>query len=434
MEQPESSAAASGLRVALPGEAIRRDPRGLGGAGADTELPSSGASVLGSGPPLQSWNPVTRSPGSSRPSAGTVAQASGPSRHVGEVVDHSLGSYTSSGGFSVPCPGTSGSSPGPAECKVYNSGYNSSSRSTCLHPHNYEAHPRSILKNNGSVLMQKYPSKEKKAQHWDEMNILATYHPADKDYGLKKVDEPNTPYHRLQGSDEDLSAEYSLKVTPELLAERFAKMDSFLPKVLQYGDETKSEATDNFSKTYFSDFEKHRKTHYNEGKFLKAQKNLPLANAEDSSGASASGSSEIQGGRMDPMPRTSERGWAGRLARGVKDETGLVTDSQALDTRAACAYRNQFPAASAPKVLDQMDLQHKEYYSESRYLRSCSQPEPEEDTDEQQDKSLEGHTGKSSCCRNTTGLTSSLQMKPCGCSGLGKRNQGHGNCSQLWRA
>lgn len=73
-----------------------------------------------------------------------------------------------------------------------------------------------------------------------------------------------------------------------------------------------------------SGFEKHRKTHYNEGKFLNTQKNQPSGNNKKSSGGSESSG---RGVMLGPESRPVERGRAGGLARGVKDKIGLVTSN-----------------------------------------------------------------------------------------------------------
>ncbi|XP_072796540.1 uncharacterized protein [Vicugna pacos] len=392
MEKLESLRAAGGLNGESPG-----NNRVEAGAG----LPSV-VMFHGSGPPMHSGGIVTRSPESGQPSEGTEVLGSGLSQHPGEVAGHSLGSGTYTARTSV--FGTSNL--GFAGPGMYNSEDIPLSRSTCVYPDKLcEDRPRSILKNSSYAVMYKSPRAErKKSQHWDEMNILATYHPTDKDYGFMTVDEPSTPYHRLRGSDEDLLAGTSHTVTPEELAERFATMENFCPKILLYGDNRSSGSSDTFSKTQSSDFEKHRKAHYNEGKFLKLQRNLPLDNNKNSSVGSVRVSSGGRGVVLDPEPRPAERGGAGGLTRGVKDEFGLVTRNDILEAKGshktqidlsdssdALAFRNQSPASATTVVLGkETDLQRKEYYRKERYLRCSPQPELEEDTEDEQQASSTG--------------------------------------------
>ncbi|CAD6194247.1 unnamed protein product [Caenorhabditis auriculariae] len=138
------------------------------------------------------------------------------------------------------------------------------------------------LKPKKSILKMKQDSsmegKDGRA-HFDEMNILATYHPADKDYGNMKIDEPKTPYNHSDVESEcDESSSSSANrqrrvslgtaVDPEQVAEGLAggpTRPTPIPPDESDDEETMSEE----QRAHKREFEKKRKAHYNEGAALK---------------------------------------------------------------------------------------------------------------------------------------------------------------------
>ncbi|XP_064408910.1 protein phosphatase inhibitor 2-like [Latimeria chalumnae] len=102
----------------------------------------------------------------------------------------------------------------------------------------------------------------KKSQTWDEMNIIATYHPENKDYGFQKVDEPNTPYYRLTAVD---------KMFPKVV----------MPKDSDSSDEEDQTNLSPEQKAVEKQFKKKRKTHYDEGMHLRLARKLLQQETED---------------------------------------------------------------------------------------------------------------------------------------------------------
>ncbi|XP_029286043.1 protein phosphatase inhibitor 2 [Cottoperca gobio] len=134
---------------------------------------------------------------------------------------------------------------------------------------------------------------QKKSQKWDEMNILATYHPADKDYGLMKIDEPSTPYNRMVGEDDDEGAlsdsDGHSGLAADDLASKLVAAEGSEPRFMKEEEEEEEEESseeeqeeltpeEHAKKTHFQMM---RKMHYNEGMNIKLARQLIAKELEE---------------------------------------------------------------------------------------------------------------------------------------------------------
>lgn len=154
---------------------------------------------------------------------------------------------------------------------------------------------RGILKHSSSFddksKQDKAPST--KEPHFDEMNILATLHPADKDYGFMKIDEPKTPFDTSKSEDEDFP-EVIEELDANLLAAKITAEAHKGPrrrKISMSDASCDEEELTPDAKEKKKKFESKRKSHYDEFQAVKMARQLIEQEEED----------KEEGGNGEPM-------------------------------------------------------------------------------------------------------------------------------------
>ncbi|KAL0277147.1 UNVERIFIED_CONTAM: hypothetical protein PYX00_004524 [Menopon gallinae] len=138
---------------------------------------------------------------------------------------------------------------------------------------------KGILKTSSSFDKQDKPKKKStgKATKWDEMNIIATLHPADKDYGHMKIEEPKTPFNwEVEGDEVD-----NRGIDPNVLAEKL-KSGGNTQRRRSFGAESDDSDSDLSPEELARKkvFKSKRKMHYNEFKVVEFARKLIKADEE----------------------------------------------------------------------------------------------------------------------------------------------------------
>uniref|UniRef100_A0A095A3M1 Protein phosphatase inhibitor 2 n=1 Tax=Schistosoma haematobium TaxID=6185 RepID=A0A095A3M1_SCHHA len=194
---------------------------------------------------------------------------------------------------------------------------------------------KSILKKSSDQVPQK-------SFQWDESNILATYHPADKTYGHMKIEEPKTPY---VFDPEDGSAVTSGPLfTAEDLAARLSAASKDPDQQLLYGfnilvlntkalcrsaiSEPSATKVDQEEDEHQRKFREKRKQHYNE--FLAVKLAKESLQNDDEEGENIEKEDEVEHNVEQAMINARLNAEISRLSRNTEQPISSILRNQNL--------------------------------------------------------------------------------------------------------
>jgi len=212
---------------------------------------------------------------------------------------------------------------------------------------------RGILKASTSFEQREAENVRTKNPHFDESNILATLHPADKDYGFMKIDEPKTPYEYASGVEDDekedideSSGNGGSALDANLLAERIASEGPKGPRPRRTSepsaDEEDLQLLSPEEREKRRKFEQKRKAHYNEFYAVKMARQLMDSDDESekesdsNQGMNALSTAEIQSSTTSPESSLDANLASTNSSNTPKNTKGNVPTNISLNTSEKC--------------------------------------------------------------------------------------------------